>query len=77
MTLVMKKPPPPRMGDVADLAARTDRLGNVEATCARIEKKLDDLARMMGPVASVFGDKGTRVAISAAVTTQAMRALRK
>jgi hypothetical protein len=68
-----KKPPPPRMGDVVDMIERVDRLGQVEATCARIEKKLDALIATMGPVASAFGDKSTRVAIVAAVKSSSMQ----
>jgi hypothetical protein len=67
-----KKPAgaPPKFGDVAGMCERVDRLGNVEATVARIEKKLDDLVRMMTPL---FANPSIRQAIGAAITSQSMR----
>jgi hypothetical protein len=74
MTLVVNKPKPVKLGDVADLAARVDRLGNVEAIVARVEKKLDGLIAMMEPL---FGNPSVRQGIGASITTHSMRALRK
>ena len=41
----------PRMGDVATLAARTDRLDRVEDAILRIERKVDHLIEIMLPPA--------------------------
>ena len=38
---------PVRMGDVAELARRTDRLDSVEAKLATIDKKLDKLLELV------------------------------
>jgi hypothetical protein len=71
-----KKPAsaPPKFGDIVDMIERVDRLGNVEATVARVERKLEDLVRMMTPL---FGDLRTRTAVQVALTTESLRALRK
>jgi hypothetical protein len=73
MTPVMKTPAPPKFGDVANMCERVDRLGNVEQAVLRIERKLDDLVRMMTPL---FANPSMRVAIGAAVTTQALKVRR-
>lgn len=62
-----KKPVPVRMGVVAETASIADRLD-------RIERKVDDLLRMVTPL---FVNPSMRVAIGAAVTAQSMRALRQ
>jgi hypothetical protein len=46
-------PQAPRLGDVAMLAARTDRLDSIEMRIGRIEAKLDALIEMMKPSKSV------------------------
>ena len=68
----MKKPPP-KFGDVVGMCERVDRLDNVQATVARIERKLDDLIRTVTPL---FSNPALRQAIGAAITTQALRVRR-
>jgi hypothetical protein len=57
------------MGEVADLARRTDRLDSIEMRLGRIESKLDIIIDLT----SFLGNPAMRQAIGAAVTTQAMR----
>jgi hypothetical protein len=64
-----EKPAPVRMGDVADLARRTDRLDSIEMRLGRIESKLDHLIDLT----LFLGNPAMRHAIVTAVTTQAMR----
>jgi hypothetical protein len=64
--MIPAKKPAPRLGDIptpSDLARRVDRLDS-------IERKIDDLVRMLTPL---FANPALRQAIGAAVTTQAMR----
>jgi hypothetical protein len=63
---VAKKPSPVRMGVVAETASISDRLD-------RVERKADDLLRMMTPL---FANPAVRQAIAAAVTTHSLRALK-
>lgn len=65
--LPAKKPAPVRMGVVAETASIADRLD-------RIERKLDDLVRMVTPL---FGNPSVRQAIASGVTAQSLKALRQ
>ena len=55
------------MGVVAETASIADRLD-------RIERKLDDLVRMVTPL---FGNPSVRQAIASGVTAQSLKALRQ